>query len=141
MGTGGAWIERSRLAVFAGALLLAACARNDAAQFHREERRQFQFVMESKLRQLDRRIARLAGAATAPDSSYAGDVEKLKRSQLTLRDRLSAMDAATDAQWPALRDSVESTYHDVRQRCGFLAQRDAGAGTAADAGYAPAQSR
>lgn len=80
--------------------------------------------MESKLRQIDRGIAKLGDVATETDSSYIGDVESLKDKQRVLRDKLAAMATVSDEGWPSLRDSVETTYHDVRAHYGALAHRE-----------------
>lgn len=119
-------MDRCRLALAIAALsAVGACARDDGGRAVRQERRQFSVVMESKVRQLDRGIAQLADASTPLDSIRAADVEQLKHSQRTLRERLSAVNSAPDEAWPALRDSLESYYHGVRLRYGALSNYDA----------------
>jgi hypothetical protein len=103
---------------------LGACARDDAGRAARQERRQFQIVMESKLRQLDRGIAKLGGVALETDSSYSGDIENLKGKQLALREKMAIMGTVSDEAWPSLRDSVEINYHDIRAHYGALAHRE-----------------
>lgn len=105
-------------------IALGACARDDAGRAARQERRQFQIVMESKLRQMDRGIAKLGHVAVETDSSYAGDVESLKDNQRILREKLAAMGTVSDEAWPSLRDSVETTYHEVRAQYGALSHRE-----------------
>jgi hypothetical protein len=108
-----------------GVLLLVGCVDDDAGRAMRYQRRQFHAVMEGKLRQIDHGIARLGSARFESDSTYAGEVENLKRRQRTLRERLAAMDAATDQQWPALQDSVQSDYRGVREQYAALVSREA----------------
>jgi hypothetical protein len=119
-------MDRCRLALAVAALsVVGACARDDGGRATRQERRQFSVVMESKARQLDRGIAQLADASTPLDSVRAADVEQLKQSQRTLRERLSTVDSAPDSAWPALRDSLESYYRGVRLQYGALSHYDA----------------
>jgi hypothetical protein len=124
------------LALPAGALLVGAllsggamcisgaCSRDEAARIKRQERRQFSIVMESKMRQLERGIAGLGDASTTMDSVFASEVENLKRNQQALRSRLAAMDAVPEREWPALRDSVETDYHVVREQYGALVHHE-----------------
>jgi hypothetical protein len=84
--------------------------------------------MEGKFRQIDRGIAQLA--ATGTDSAYAANVERLSRSQRELRERLTAMDAASDEDWPTLRDSLEVHYRRVRVQYGEVAMHETRAETA-----------
>lgn len=117
---------RCRLALAVAALSVAgACAPDDGGRAARQERRQFSVVMESKVRQLDRGIAQLSDASAETDSARAADVEALKQSQRTLRERLASIDSAPDDAWPALRDSLESYYHGVRSKYGALSHYDA----------------
>lgn len=119
-------MDRCRLALAVAALSVAgACARDDGGRATRQERRQFSVVMEGKARQLDRGIAQLSDASAPIDSARAADVENLKQSQRTLRERLSAVDSAPDDAWPALRDSLESYYRGVRLQYGALSHYDA----------------
>lgn len=123
-------------------LALGACARDDAGRAARQERRQFQFVMESKLRQLDRGIAKLGDVTVQTDSIYVENVESLKDKQRVLREKLAAMDTVSEEEWPSLKDSVETTYHDVRAHYGALAHReseDAPAPADSSFGLLPAQ--
>lgn len=113
-----------------GVLMLGACENDEATRVRQHDRRQFQVVMESKLRQIDRGIEQVSGAAAGADSAYVADVESLKRSQRELRGRLSTMDAASDQNWPALKDSLESDYHNVRTQFGELETRGARAAAA-----------
>jgi len=113
-----------------GVLTGGACENDEAVRVTRHDRRQFYVVMESKLRQMDRGIAQVDGAAAGADSAYAVDVENLKRSQRDLRDRLSAMDAASDQSWPALKDSLEFYYRIVRAQYGDIATHETRAETA-----------
>lgn len=107
-------MSRRRHLYFAAALLaVVACSRDDGGRAARLERRQFRVVMESKMRYLDRGIAHLAEASPG-DSLRSGDVENLKRNQRVLRGRLASMDETSEAEWPALRDSLEYYYHGVR---------------------------
>jgi hypothetical protein len=108
-----------------GALVVGACENDKATRVTRTDRRQFHIVMEGKLRQIDREIEKVSGAATGADSAYVADVESLKRSQRDLRERLSAMGAASDQNWPVLKDSLEFYYRSVRTQFGDLAIRDA----------------
>ncbi|HXV12956.1 MAG TPA: hypothetical protein VEC56_02000 [Candidatus Krumholzibacteria bacterium] len=101
-----------------------ACSRDDAARLKRQERRQFSIVMESKMRQLDRGIASLGDTPTLTDSVFASEVEDLKRNQQALRSRLAAMSAVPEREWPALRDSVETDYHHVREQYGALVHHE-----------------
>jgi hypothetical protein len=105
--------------------LVGACARDDGGRATRQERRQFSIVMASKVRQLDRGIAQLGDASAPLDSVRAANVETLKQSQQTLRERLASIDSAPDQAWPALRDSLESYYHGVRLQYGTLSHYDA----------------
>lgn len=124
-------------------LALGACARDDTGRAARQERRQFQLVMESKLRQLERGIAKLGDVAVETDSSYVENVESLKDKQRVLREKLASMDTVSEEEWPSLKDSVEITYHDVRAHYGALAHREREfiPPTPSDSsgGYAPSQ--
>lgn len=118
--------------------VLAACANEEATRISRQERRQFHVVMESKLRQLDRGIARLGEVVAPGDSTYEGDVAALKLRQTALRERLVTLSSATDEVWMAQRDSVELDYHGVREQYGALAHREVPAATPASAASAAA---
>lgn len=119
-------MKRCACALLVGSVLaMGACENDEAIRVTRYDRRQFYVVMESKLRQIDRGIEHVSGAAVGADSAYVADVESLKRSQRDLRERLSAMGAASDQHWPALRDSLEFYYRDVRTQFGDLATREA----------------
>jgi hypothetical protein len=107
--------------VVAVASVMGACALDDVSKAVRENRRQFRVVMESKMRQLDRGIAHLNGASQSPDTVRVGDVANLKRNQQALRVMLASVDGASDAEWPALRDSLENCYHGVRSQYDALA--------------------
>ena len=114
-----------------GVLMLGACEKDEANRATQHDRRQFQVVMEGKLRQIDRGIEQVSGAAAGADSAYVADVESLRRSQRELRGRLSAMDAASDQNWPALKDSLEFHYHHIQAEFGELVvMREARAATA-----------
>jgi hypothetical protein len=113
-----------------GVLMLGACENDKAIRATQHDRRQFQVVMEGKLRQIDRGIDQVSGAAAGADSAYVADVESLKRSQRVLRGRLSAIDAASDENWPALKDSLEFYYHHIQTEFGELVMREARAATA-----------
>jgi hypothetical protein len=121
--------------------VLAACAKDEAPAISRQERRQFHVVMESKLRQLDRGIAQLGEVAPPADSVYAMDVAALKHNQDSLRERLTTMAAASDDEWLAQRDSVESHYHGVRNQYGALAHRESPSAAAASGESAATQPR
>jgi hypothetical protein len=124
-------MKRRALALLVGGVLvMGACDDDEAMRVTRHDRRQFHVVMEGKLRQIDRGIEQVSDAATGADSAYVADVESLRRSQRDLRERLSAMGAASDQNWPALKDSLEFYYRDVRTHFDDLARRDAGAASA-----------
>jgi hypothetical protein len=99
------------------------CSADEESRVNREERRQFYVVMESKLRQIDRGINQLDSVTSEADSVYAGDVERLKDNGRTLRGRLAAMNSASNEEWPALRDSIETYYHGVRTQYATLVSR------------------
>lgn len=124
-------MNRCALALLVGSVLVGgACENDEARRVTRNDRRQFYVVMESKLRQIDREIARMDGAAGGVDSAYAADVEHLKRDQRNLRERLSAMVAAPDHNWPELKDSVEFYYRGVRAQYGNITTRETRAAAA-----------
>lgn len=106
--------------------MIGACAADEQGRpvVSRQERKQFQIVMESKLKQLDRGIADLGRVATEGDSVYIDEIDRLKRSQTALREELTATSTTADEEWPALKDSLESAYHRVRERYGELLNRD-----------------
>jgi hypothetical protein len=70
-----------------------------------------------------------------------GDIASLKDKQRALREKLAAMGTVSDEGWPSLRDSVETTYHDVRAQYGALAHREPETPASADSlsGFLPAQ--
>lgn len=124
-------MNRCALALLVGSVLVGgACENDEAMRVTRNDRRQFYVVMESKLRQIDRGIARMDGAAASGDSAYAVDVENLKRDQRNLRERLSAMVAAPDQSWPELKDSVEFYYRGIRTQYGDITTRETRAAAA-----------
>ncbi len=75
----------------------------------RESRNQFHFVMETKMRDLDRSIDTLSDDGVARASALRGDYD-------ALRTRLTALNAASDEEWPEARDSMEVHYRVVRAR-------------------------
>ena len=113
---------RSVLLLVLGLSVVGACSRGDAGQVNRQARRQFHIVMESKLRDLDRGIAGLVSSPATADSAYVTGIEDLKRSQAELQAELKALDSASDQEWLAHRDSVQSHYHANRAQYGALAK-------------------
>jgi hypothetical protein len=117
-------MKRWVIAFLAGAVVVGGgCSSDEESGINRQERRQFNIVMESKLRQMDRGIAQLGGVSSQADSVYLGDVERLKDNGRTLRNKVDAMNAASNEAWPALRDSVEHYYHGVRSQYADLMDR------------------
>jgi hypothetical protein len=80
----------------------------------RQEKRQFAIVMNSKVKQMERRTAQLYAGMLAGDSLTV-EVDTLKRRQGELRAELTSIDEADPAVWKELRPAMESRYYDLER--------------------------
>jgi hypothetical protein len=123
-------MKRGALSLTIVVVLVCGCQKHESRPVAWHERRQFQAVIATKLKQLDRSIAQLPSIATEQDSAYAVGIEDLKRGERKLRVRFDAMTTASDEEWPALKDSMEFYYHRIREQYENIADIARPSGTA-----------
>ncbi len=107
---------RYGLSLLLVATLAGGCGGREQTQA-RQQKRQFQIVMETKLAQLERRTDALAReAADTVAVARAGEISNLQRSQREFRARVASLSDASEPQWSEAKTSLESEYLDLEKR-------------------------
>lgn len=113
--------RRYGLSLLLVATLASGCTGRGQTQA-REERRQFQIVMETKLAQLEQRTDALSlERADSAAVAGAGEIEDLRRSQREFREQVATLADAPESKWSEVKTAMESQYLDLEKRYAELA--------------------
>ena len=104
------------LSLLLAAAVAGGCTGREQTQA-REQKRQFQIVMETKLAQLEQKTDALAHDTTDSVTVARGpEIEELQRSQREFRGKVAALADAPESQWSEAKASMESEYLDLEKR-------------------------
>jgi hypothetical protein len=108
--------QRCGLSLLLVATLAAGCSGREQTQA-REQKRQFQIVMETKLAQLEERTGTLASdPADSGTAAHAGEIADLQQSQHEFRAKMASLADASDSEWSEAKTVLESEYLDLEKR-------------------------
>jgi hypothetical protein len=108
--------QRYGLSLLLVATLAGGCG-GRAETEAREQKRQFQIVMETKLSQLEERTDALTrDPADSVAVASAGEIAELQRSQREFRAKVASLADAPESQWGEAKTVMESEYLDLEKR-------------------------
>jgi len=108
--------RRHGLSLLLAVALVSGCTEREQTQA-RQQKRQFQIVMETKLTQLEERTDALArDPADTVAVAHAGEIADLQRSQREFRAKVASLADAPESQWSEAKTILESEYLGLEKR-------------------------